>query len=128
MVTVDIGTGFDEEAVKRDLATIAAVEQAEAEKSDVWCEEHPPRVEGRTPWTAEEVSRLRAAMIAVAAGTPGRWSMIAEMVPGRDVNECWRDARRLGKLARGRGGLPTSQRGGTNFCKSFQELHRFGAL
>ena len=40
--TVGIGTGFDEEAVKRDLATIAAVEQADAEKSDMWCEEHPP--------------------------------------------------------------------------------------
>ena len=27
-------------------------------------------------------------MLAVAAGTPGRWSMIAEMVPGRDANDC----------------------------------------
>jgi hypothetical protein len=87
-VTVGIGTGFDEEAVKRDLATIAAVEQAEAEKSDVWCEEHPPRVDGRTPWRTEEVSCLKAAMHAVAAGTPGRWNMIAEMVPGRDASDC----------------------------------------
>ena len=87
-MTVGIGTGFDEEAVKRDLATIAAVEQAEAEKSDVWCEEHPPRVDGRTPWRTEEVSCLKAAMHAVAAGTPGRWNMIAEMVPGRDASDC----------------------------------------
>ena len=54
-MTVGIGTGFDEEAVKRDLAAITAVEQqAEAEKSDMWCKEDPPRIEGRALWKAEE--------------------------------------------------------------------------
>ena len=86
-MTVGSGTGYDEETVQRDSASIAAVEQAEAEALRKWCE--GPSREGVTSvWHPDEDALLAAGVNTFPTGEAHRWRRIAEMVPGKNAAQC----------------------------------------
>ena len=89
-VTVGLGTGYDEETVQRDMASIEAVERAEADALLEWCEE--PRVVA-SGWRPDEDSLLAAGVDMFPTGEAHRWRSIAEMVPGKNAVQCQSRAR-----------------------------------
>ena len=74
------------------MASIAAVEQAEAEALRKWCE-GPSRGGITSVWLPDEDALLVAGMNAYPTGEAHRWRYIAEMVPGKNAAQCQRRSR-----------------------------------
>jgi len=86
-LNVGSGKGYDEETFQRDLASIAAVEQAEAEALRKWCE-GPSRGGVTSVWHPDEDALLAADVKTFPTGEAHRWRSSAEMVPGKNAAQC----------------------------------------
>jgi hypothetical protein len=86
-VTVGSGTGFDEKTVQRDLASVEAVERAEADALLKWCEK-PALPVPTSVWHPEDDVLLVAGVGTFPTGEARRWRSIAAMVPGKNAAQC----------------------------------------